>query len=34
MIIANAKFGTVVTENIGGYTWYKNSRLNRLSAWE
>lgn len=32
-IMANEKFGTVVTENMGGYTWYKNSRLNRLSAW-
>ena len=32
-IMANDKFGTVVTENMGGYTWYKNSRLNRLTAW-
>ncbi len=32
-ILANDKFGTVVTENLGGYTWYKNSRLNRISAW-
>ena len=32
-IIANEKFGTVVTENNGGYSWYKNSRLNRVSAW-
>ena len=32
-ILANEKFGTVVTENMGGYTWYKNSRLNRLTAW-
>ena len=32
-IMANEKFGTVVTENMGGYTWYKNSRLNRLTAW-
>ena len=32
-IIANEKFGTVVTEGLGGYTWYKNSRLNRLTAW-
>jgi len=23
----------VITENMGGYTWYKNSRLNRLTAW-
>ena len=32
-ILANDKFGTVVTENMGGYTWYKNSRLNRISSW-
>ena len=33
-ILANKKFGTVVTESLGGYTWYKNSRLNRITAWE
>ena len=32
-IIANERFGTVTTESMGGYTWYKNSRLNRLTAW-
>ncbi len=32
-IIANEKFGTVLTENMGGYTWYRNSRLNRITAW-
>ena len=32
-ILANKKFGTITTENMGGYTWYKNSRLNRLSCW-
>ena len=32
-IMANEKFGTIVTENMGGYTWYKNSRLNRVTAW-
>lgn len=32
-ILANNFFGTVVTENLGGYTWSKNSRLNRLTAW-
>ena len=32
-IMANEKFGTIVTENIGGYSWYKNSRLNRLTSW-
>lgn len=31
-IMANSKFGTVVTDNLGGYTWYKNSRLNRIST--
>lgn len=33
-ILANEKFGTVVTENMGGYSWFKNSRLNRVSSWE
>ena len=33
-IMANERFGTVVTENMGGYSWYKNSRLNRVSSWE
>ena len=33
-IMANEKFGTVVTEGMGGYTWYKNCRLNRLTAWD
>ena len=32
-ILANQKFGTIVTESLGGYTWSKNSRLNRLTAW-
>lgn len=32
-IIANENFGTIMTENMGGYTWYKNSRLNRVTAW-
>ena len=32
-IIANEKFGTILTENMGGYTWYKNSRLNRITSW-
>ena len=32
-IMANEKFGTVVTESNGGYTWYKNSRLNRITSW-
>ena len=33
MILANKTFGTIVTQNLGGYTWHKNSRLNRLSSW-
>ena len=33
MILANPNFGTVVTQNLGGFTWSKNSRLNRVSSW-
>ena len=32
-VLANEKFGTIITENMGGYTWYKNSRLNRVTTW-
>lgn len=32
-VLANKFFGTIVTDSLGGYTWYKNSRLNRLTAW-
>ena len=32
-IIANENFGTLVTNNMGGFTWSKNSRLNRLTSW-
>ena len=32
-ILSNKFFGSVVTDNLGGYTWNKNSRLNRLTAW-
>ena len=32
-ILANENFGTIVTQNLGGFTWYKNSRLNRISKW-
>ncbi len=32
-ILANQNFGTVVTSNMGGYTWSKNCRLNRISSW-
>ena len=31
--MANDNFGTVITESNGGYTWYKNSRLNRVTSW-
>ena len=32
-ILTNENFGTIVTQNLGGFTWYKNSRLNRISKW-
>ncbi len=32
-VLANQNFGSVVTHNNSGYTWYKNSRLNRLTSW-
>ena len=32
-IMANEKFGTLVTESMGGYNWHKNSRLNRVTSW-
>jgi len=32
-IMANKEFGTLVTESMGGFTWSKNSRLNRISSW-
>ena len=32
-VLANKNFGSVITESMGGYTWFKNSRLNRLTAW-
>ena len=32
-ILSNKFFGTLVTDNFSGYTWNKNSRLNRLTAW-
>ena len=32
-ILANKNFGTLITQNLGGFTWNQNSRLNRLSAW-
>lgn len=32
-ILANRNFGTVITQNLGGFTFSQNSRLNRISAW-
>ena len=32
-VLASPNFGTIVTENEGGYTWSGNSRLNRLTSW-
>ncbi len=32
-ILANEKFGSIITNNMGGFTYSKNSRLNRISAW-
>ena len=32
-ILANPNFGSVVTTNNSGYTWYQNSRLNRITDW-
>ena len=32
-ILANKEFGTITTQNLGGFTWFGNSRLNRLSSW-
>ncbi len=32
-IIANEQFGTLITESGGGYTWFQNSRENKLTAW-
>jgi cyclic beta-1,2-glucan synthetase len=32
-VIANERFGTLVTESGGGYTWAENSRENKLTTW-
>ena len=32
-ILTNGRIGTIVTQNLGGYTWSKNSRLNRITRW-
>ena len=31
--LSNKFFGTIVTDSLGGFTWDKNSKLNRLTAW-
>lgn len=32
-VIANARFGFLVTESGGGYSWFENSRENKLTTW-
>ena len=32
-VLANKHFGTLITDNLGGYTWSKNCRMNRITAW-
>jgi cellobiose phosphorylase len=32
-VVANERFGFIVTEGGGGYTWAENSRENRLTPW-
>ncbi|WP_010583409.1 GH36-type glycosyl hydrolase domain-containing protein [Schlesneria paludicola] len=32
-VMANPKFGCLVTESGGGYTWFGNSRENKLTTW-
>ena len=32
-ILANDKFGTITTEKMGGYSWSRNSRLNKITNW-
>ncbi len=32
-VIANPQFGTMVTERGGGFTWFGNSRENKLTGW-
>lgn len=32
-VIANEKFGTIITSNGGGYTWSNNSRENKITNW-
>ena len=32
-VIANKKFGTVITNNLGGFSYIHNSRELKLTAW-
>jgi cyclic beta-1,2-glucan synthetase len=32
-VVANPEFGFLVTESGGGYTWFANSRENKLTTW-
>ncbi len=32
-IIANEDFGTLLTNNGGGYIWHKNSQANKITSW-
>ena len=32
-VVANNRFGTLVTDSQGGFTWNKNSRLKRITSW-
>ncbi len=32
-VLANKEFGTLITSNLGGFSWNRNSRLNRLTVW-
>lgn len=32
-MMANAKFGTLVTDSMGGFTWSQNSGLNKITSW-
>ena len=33
-ILTNEKFGSVITDTMGGYTWYINSQTNRITPFE
>lgn len=32
-VLANEKFGSVITQNLGGFTYSRNSRLGRITSW-